>query len=283
MSTDFVIERSFPRTRESRGLGFSFWCAAGAVVRSSVIGVGAGSSARRPTFFLVARQERRQRSVPRRPGPAGCPRVRRLAGPVAKLACGSDNATGQLPASHLPLGGTEGEGRLRSLERAIATLCFQNHRHSRECGNPSLSEVTRSPWIPASAGMTAVVRKEAVDRTFGDYNAPPIPSVEPAMRRGKWGSPGPLSEPQASLRPRPFSGVQRREACRAETVGGASLPTFLHKQESRSAAGPNSRRRGETERNFTPAPAAHQNPTPLDSRLRGSDGARVVPSLEGQS
>jgi hypothetical protein len=48
-------------------------------------------------------------------------------------------------------------------------------------------------------------------------------------------------------------------------------------------AGANSRRRGETEKNFTPAPAVHQNPTPLDSRLRGSDGARVVPSLEVQS
>ncbi len=153
MSTDFVIDAlSFPRMRESRGLGFGF--AAGAEWRSSLFPLGAGSSPRQATFFLVARQERRQRSVPYRPGPAGCPRGRRLTGPVAKLACGSDNATGLLPARRLPLGGTEGEGRLRSLERAIATLCFQNHRHSRERGNPASSEVARYKWIPAFAGMT---------------------------------------------------------------------------------------------------------------------------------
>ena len=131
--------------------------------------------------------------------------------------------------------------------------------------------------------MTEVVLTAVIEFDMSSYSVRENPSVEPVMRHGKWGRPGPLSEPQASLRPRPFSGVQRRVARRAETVGGASLPTFLHKQESRSVAGPNSRRRGETERNFTPAPAAHQNPTPLDTRLRGSDGARVVPSLEGQS
>jgi hypothetical protein len=39
---------------------------------------------RRPTFLFA--QESRQRSAPRLPGPAGCPRCGRPAGPVAKLA-----------------------------------------------------------------------------------------------------------------------------------------------------------------------------------------------------
>ncbi|GAB2180809.1 hypothetical protein DLREEDagrD3_10320 [Denitratisoma sp. agr-D3] len=54
-----------------------------------------------------------------------------------------------------------------------------------------------------------------------------IPSVEPVMQRGKWGFPGLLSEPQASLQDRPFHALQRRVARRAETAGNVSLPTFL--------------------------------------------------------
>jgi hypothetical protein len=190
---------------------------------------------------------RRLAVVPRCPGPAGCPRVRRLAGPVAKLACGSDNATGHPPARRLPLGGTEGEGGF-VVGGGNCTTRIQSSCHSRGSGNPWVAGGFGRRWIPASAGMTKVVAAVVINAEIDGYNAP-IPSVEPVMRRGKWGRPGPLSEPQASLRPRPFSGVQRREARRAETAGGASLPTFLHKQESRSPAGANSRRRGEIEKN----------------------------------
>ena len=62
-------------------------------------------SPRRARYFLVMRQESSQRSAPRLPGPAGCPRCGRPAGPVAKLAGqkrpSSDNATG-LPPANLP-------------------------------------------------------------------------------------------------------------------------------------------------------------------------------------
>ena len=59
------------------------------------------------------------------------------------------------------------------------------------------------------------------------YGVTRIPSVEPVMQRGKWGFPGLLSEPQASLQDRPFHALQRRVARRAETAGNVSLPTFL--------------------------------------------------------
>jgi hypothetical protein len=59
------------------------------------------------------------------------------------------------------------------------------------------------------------------------YGVTGIPSIEPVMQCGKWGFPGLLFEPQASLQARPFHALQHRVARRAETAGNVSLPTFL--------------------------------------------------------
>jgi len=72
--------------------------------------------------------------------------------------------------------------------------------------------------------MTEVVLTAVIEFDVSSYSVRENPSVEPVVRRGKWSRPGPLSEPQASLRPRPFSGVQRRVARRAETAGGGGKP-----------------------------------------------------------
>ena len=69
----------------------------------------------RPTFLLV--QESRQRSTPRLPGPTGCPRYERSAGPVAKLAGQKAAGVGQRdrtsPGEPSSLGGSEGEENRR--------------------------------------------------------------------------------------------------------------------------------------------------------------------------
>jgi hypothetical protein len=71
---------------------------------------------RRPTFLFA--QESRQRSAPRLPGPAGCPRCGRLAGPVAKLAGQKAAVVGQrdrtTPGEPSSLGGSEGKENRRA-------------------------------------------------------------------------------------------------------------------------------------------------------------------------
>jgi hypothetical protein len=65
-------------------------------------------------------QESRQRSAPRRPGPAGYPRCGRPAGPVAKLATlrQRDRTSPGEPSS---LGGTEGDANRRACDPATKT------------------------------------------------------------------------------------------------------------------------------------------------------------------
>ena len=76
------------------------------------MGIGRAGSrpGRRPAFLLV--QASRQRSPPRLPGPAGCLRCGRPAGPVAKLAARFADGVGQrdrtTPGEPSSLGGTEG-------------------------------------------------------------------------------------------------------------------------------------------------------------------------------
>jgi hypothetical protein len=69
-------------------------------------------SPRRARYFLAARQESTQRNAPRLPGPSGCPRCERLAGPVAKLAGQNPAGVGQRdrtsPGEPSSLGGSEG-------------------------------------------------------------------------------------------------------------------------------------------------------------------------------
>jgi hypothetical protein len=43
--------------------------------------------------------------------------------------------------------------------------------------------------------MTEIDLTVVLTLNFGNNNAPPNPSVEPTMRRGKWGRPGSLSDP----------------------------------------------------------------------------------------
>jgi len=78
---------------------------------------------RRPTFLFA--QESRQRSAPRLPGPSGCPRCGRPAGPVAKLAGRCAVVVGQRdrtsPGEPPSLGGSEGNEKRRAREIAPTT------------------------------------------------------------------------------------------------------------------------------------------------------------------
>jgi hypothetical protein len=75
-------------------------------------------SPRQARYFLAARQESTQRSAPRLPGPASCPRCERPAGPVAKLAGQKAAGVGQrdrtTPGEPSSLGGSEGNENRRA-------------------------------------------------------------------------------------------------------------------------------------------------------------------------
>ena len=75
-------------------------------------------SPRRATFFLVSRQERRQRNVPRIRAPSGFPRFGGFRRPVLNSLC-SDSRTG-LPRRNPPaLGASEGRMGARGAARFL--------------------------------------------------------------------------------------------------------------------------------------------------------------------
>jgi hypothetical protein len=120
-------------------------------------------SPRRARYFLAARQESTQRNAPRLPGPAGCPRCERPAGPVAKLAGQKTAGVGQRartsPGEPSSLGGSEGTNR-----RARSGPARTNSRP-----DPSAPEPGRQKVGAGGTAIAAPVRGPALHRQSIPY------------------------------------------------------------------------------------------------------------------
>jgi hypothetical protein len=94
-------------------------------------------SPRRARYFLVMRQESTQRSAPRLPGPAGCPRCVRSAGPVAKLAGHKTAVVGQrdrtTPGEPSSLGGSEGKAKIAARGTRVPRIRFETQLSAKPC------------------------------------------------------------------------------------------------------------------------------------------------------
>ena len=131
-------------------------------------------------------------------GPAGYPPLhpRKWPWPQTRLRLRQRPRTAPFSAAHHRLDRRVG-GSVVVAGGAINHLLQHHLCHSRESGNPASSEVTRYPWIPASAGMTVLLKTLRCYRTHSTTK-PPIPPVprpkgggnevtSPAWRGGRVG------------------------------------------------------------------------------------------------
>jgi len=200
----------------------------------------AGMSPRQATYFLCFAKESRQRKAT----PAPQPLLRR--GP---LRCSEPGAGGAERTAFASLSPFERPRRARSESRTA-------------CAGPSLLRFSAAPRGPHTQQPTAKYRTARVATVGAPFpgcwlsGCSPSEAAEQRSGLGRARSALPLldqggrsngeSEANAvrsALQPQDASSAGNpRPQAGDSGVGACSLPTFLHEQESRSAAGRNSRR-----------------------------------------